>query len=132
MLARKPTDSNGTALPKEWLSECQEIIDQAYKDQNEQKNSRIEIFGRLFEAEILIGFIIRQLGEHSEAPYSLLLSFDYDNPKQVIEIRKESLDIGSHFLDHYFIAQEKEYSPVWQKETIKKRSFYKNEIPLAR
>ena len=124
MLTRKSADSSGMALPKDWVDEYQQIIDQAYSEQCKSKNSKIEVFGRLYQEELLIGFVLRGLQNSAQSPYSLLLSFDLDDPKQVVEIRKDSLDIGAQFIDQYFMNSEREYYPVWQKEEYKKKTFY--------
>jgi len=124
MLTRKPADSPGISIPADWIAEYQQIIDQAYASQYQQKNSKIEVFGRLYKEELLIGFTLKNQEESAQIPYGLLLSFDLDDPKQVTQIRKDSLDIGAQFIDQSFMSEEKEYFPIWQQEIYKKRTFH--------
>jgi hypothetical protein len=124
MLTRTTQDASGSELPADWLAEYQNIIDHTYSKLCEERSTQIEIFGRLFPNELLLGFSIRDSSGEKSAPYSLLLSYDVEGPEQLKSIKKNSLDMAAHFLDLYFFQNEKEYIPSWVPETFNKLKFY--------
>ena len=124
MLTRSLQETLGTPLPEEWLKEYQDIIDRTYLKLCEEKQVSVELFGRVYNTELLLGFTIRDNSPEKLAPYGLLLSFNVEKPEQIQEIKKDSLDLAAQFLDQFFFQNQREYIPNWSPEQYKKLNFF--------
>lgn len=128
MLARKKSSKNGKSVPQDWLEGLARLLNEAYKTECKQNGRYFDVYGQIYQEELLL--VVSYLSEQDEylAPISCFLSCGPDqigDEKKVKETQQNFIDIVGLFFDEIFATDEwDEFEPTWQEVTHKHQTYY--------
>ena len=128
MLARKKTSRQGKAIPQDWVEGLSRLLNETYKTECKQNGRYFDVYGQIFQEELLV--IVSYLSEKDEylAPVTLFLSSDPDQiscPEKVKDTQANFIDITGLFFDEVFGDEEwSEFEPLWQEVSHKKQNYF--------
>ena len=128
MLARKKTSKKGKNLPQDWLESLSRLMNESYKRECSQNGRYFDVYGQVFEEELLL--VISYLSEKDEylSPVTLFLSSEPDqiaNEDKVKETQDSFIELVGLFFDEIFADEEwNDFEPVWQEVTHKHQNYF--------
>lgn len=128
MLARKKSSKNGKILPQDWTESLSRLLNETYQSECKQNGRYFDVYGQVFEEELLL--VISWLSEKDEfeAPVTLFLSSEPDqiqNESKVSETQKNFIELTGLFFDEIFADTEwNEFEPVWQEVTHAHQNYF--------
>lgn len=128
MLARKKTSKNGKTLPQDWLEGLSRLLNESYKTECKQNSRYFDVYGQVYEEELLL--IVSYLSEKDEylAPITLFLSSDPDqiaNEDKVKETQGNFIDLVGLFFDEIFADEDwNSFEANWQEVSHKHQNYW--------
>lgn len=129
MFARKEKNTQGVNIPDEFKLQFETTLEQTFGMKKESEGQIFEVFGKIFEDELLLMVCLSDFEQRHLIPVSLFLSFELDekSKKGPNIILDEMVDLTGNFFDEYFATTEfNDWEPNWQvTEYNKKKYFFK-------
>ena len=128
MLGRKKNSKLIKTFPSEWTESLNKILNDTYKIESKQSGKYFDVYGQIFDQEILL--VVSYLSEKDEyeAPIALFLSYDKDQnltEEQIKETHNNLIDVVGLFFDEIFSDVEwNEFEPNWQEVSHKNQNYY--------
>jgi hypothetical protein len=128
MLPRKSTSKSGKAFPLDWIEGLARLLNETYKTECKQNGRYFDLYGQVYQEELLL--IVSYLSENDEylAPISLFLSSapeQITTPSKVKETQENFIDLVGLFFDEIFEQEEwNEFEPLWQEVTHKNQQYF--------
>lgn len=128
MLARKKTSRNGKSIPQEWLESLNRLLNETYKSECKQKGRYFDLYGQVFQEELLL--VVSYLSEKDEylAPISLFLSSDPEqiaNEDKVKETQHNFIELVGLFFDEVLSDDDWDnFEPLWQEVSHKNQNYF--------
>lgn len=124
MFSRKH-DTQGTALPQEWLDKAKSALDSRFEAFNEAYE--FFVFGEVYSDELLI--IVSAVSRNIElSPISFFISFDvHENDKNIDQkqVLENMLNTSELFFEEVFDTDNwSDYSSLWLETEYKKTTFF--------
>lgn len=128
MIERKNHEKSGKELPRTWAVPFRKTLNDIYKEECKQHDREFEVFGLLFEDELLLAVSYTNMEKEQGAPVSCLLSSDIGGSEtQVDEILKELTDLASLVVDDViqdFSSDSLEYSARWLETEFRNHKYF--------
>jgi hypothetical protein len=128
MLARNRTSKIGKPIPTEWLESLNRLLNDTYKSECNQSSRYFDVFGEIYENELLV--VISYLSEKDEylSPITLFLSSGLDQiatETKIKETQKNFIDLAGLFFDEIFSSDDwDEFEPHWQEVTHHHQNYF--------
>ena len=127
MLSRNNSSTDGSKMPKDWLDNLSDFLNENYRDSLIAKNLVFKTFGEIHNNEICLGISLLNPNHEKSIPTTLILSSDIaKGPNSENNINK-MIDFSGLIFDNYFLNNDTiEYQPNWTSEQFKNLTiFYK-------
>jgi hypothetical protein len=128
MFARKASSKDGKSVPKDWIESFSRLLNESYKKQCEEHSRYFDVYGQIYQEELVI--VVSWLPDQdiSIAPITCFLSCGPDqikNEKKVKETQSDFIDVVGLFFDEIFSSDEwSEFEPNWQELTYKQQNYF--------
>ena len=127
MFARKESNLNGKTIPLEWQESVIEVLQDAYSAQIKDTGRYFDVYGQIFDDEILLITSYLHETDHSLSPISVFISADLE--KSSVDKTKKSfdsiVDLSGHIFDDIFATEDwSEYSAKWLETQLNGQDFF--------
>lgn len=128
MLARNRSSKIGKPIPTDWLESLNRLLNDTYKSECKQTGRYFDVFGEIYETELLV--VISYLSEKDEylSPITLFLSAEPDqiaSESKIKETQKNFIDLAGLFFDEILANEEwDEFEPNWQEVTHHNQNYF--------
>ncbi len=120
MHSRKEHDTEGTPFSQELIEEITEILNFVYKEKCNAANKEIEVYGKTYQSELLLGVSILEKDDESAIPATYIASADLDEQQKQGKILDAIVDSAGIFIEQYLTTREwDEYNSNWTEEQVK-------------
>ena len=125
MLARKIHDKEAVILSTEWKEGVIELLNTVYAHQCLSHQKQFEVFGFLYETELLVIVSFLDQKNLTKIPISCFISADIQPKQKTASILSHILDALGSFFDQLFAQKDWDpYSPTWEEFNFQKNTFY--------
>lgn len=128
MLARKKTSLQGKNVPQDWVEGLSRLLNQNYKAQNKKAGRYFDVYGQIYQEELLLVVSWFSEKDQYEAPIACFLSCEPEqlsDENKVKETQKDYIDIVGLFFDEIFANDEwNEFEPIWQEVNYKNKTYF--------
>lgn len=128
MLARKKSSRKGKFLPTDWTEGLNRLLNETYKNESKQKGRYFDVFGQVYEEELLL--MVSYLSEKDEydSPITLFLSSEgqhISDENKVKNTQKDYMDLVGLFFDEIFADDEwNDFEPDWQEVSHDNQTYF--------
>lgn len=128
MLARKAQTAPAKNFPEDWLAEVSQILKSVYFDKFKNDSRTFEVWGHLYEDELLLIISLADNFNPASIPTTLFLSVDIEPKVKMKPLLNKLLDASGTFFDTYFNTNQNEdedlYLANWDEAEVGKQPFY--------
>lgn len=120
------TLDQGKALPQQWTESFVAVLTQNYGEQSDKDESFFDVFGQIYDEEIVVVTSYVHQTDYSVAPISIFLSFDTPKDSNAMsEALKELVDLVGHILEDIFQTKDwNDYTLTWTPNQFKNHTFH--------
>lgn len=128
VLARKSTSRTGKNVPQDWSEGLAVLLNDTYKTQCKADGRYFDVYGQIFQDELLV--IVSYLSEKDQsiAPIACFLSCEptqMDTEKKVKDTQSDFMDLAGLFFDEIFASDDwSEFEPLWQEVKYKNETYH--------
>lgn len=132
MLARKAQQKPPKNFPADWLEEVTQILKTVYFDKFKNDSRTFEIWGHLYDDELLLILSLADNYNPASIPTTLFLSVDIEPKVKMKPLLNKLLDASGTFFDTYFKTNQSGndndeddlYFANWDEAEIGKQPFF--------
>jgi hypothetical protein len=126
MFSRTNDIETGTALPKEWLEDCQGLLESVYKNQCKKQNRYFEVYGEIYKNELVFITSILNKDNINAIPITVSLSISINEKTDNKIILNSMVDASGMILDTIFNDTNTDdiYITNWSELKFKKHELY--------
>ena len=128
MLGRNEKSISGQNMPQDWLEGLSRLLNESYKNEVETHNRYFDIFGKIYEEELLLVVSWLSVKDQFELPIACFLSCDAEqmnSEKKVKDTQDNFIELVGLFFDEIFASEDwSEFEPVWQPVTHKAENYW--------
>ena len=120
------TIGTGKDLPGEWTENFTKILTEAFHTQLEEDNSFFDVYGKIFDKELLVIVSYHDHGDQLVAPKSLFISHDnMENTKAFEKVLKNLVDLSGAIFDDVFSQKDwNDYALDWVENEFRNSTFH--------
>jgi hypothetical protein len=128
MLARKTSSKNGKTLPSDWTEGLARLLNETYKNQCTKSHRYFDVFGEIYDEELLVVISYISEKDESQTPISCFLSCEgahIQNEELVKETQNNFIDVAGLFFDEIFSQDQwSEFEANWQEAHYKDQTYF--------
>jgi hypothetical protein len=126
MFSRKNYEvDEGIDVPQEWKESVASLLNQNFGEHCESQNKSFDIYGRIYQDELLVVISWSPNEDFSQAPTTLFLSGDLFKKEDAPKILDHLVDITGAFYDEFFSVENwNEYEPNWKETKHEGNEYY--------
>lgn len=115
-------------IPSSILESIKNLVLGSFQKEFIKKGYDLEVFGELYDDEIVLIFSLENTNENSSKTLSLFISQDLDKDYKIEKKIDHLVSSSSEFFEIITTKSEEEivdlYSPRWQESDLKKENFH--------
>lgn len=128
MFSRKPGNQKGKSIPQDWLENLAGMLDETYAEQNNKHDRYFDVYGQIYETELLLVVSWLPKTDTLSAPITCFLSCEPDQMNDEAKAKKTQqsyVDVMGLLFDEIFSNDEwTDFEPNWQEVSYKHENYF--------
>ncbi len=117
--------ANGSSLPEEWIESFVGLLTQTYFKQTEKDHRFFDVYGQIFEKELVVIASYIHHDDHLAAPISVFVSHDIVDDKKTKSALENLVNLVGHIYDDVFANEDwSEFNPTWTENKYQENTFF--------
>lgn len=128
ILARKASSRKGKPIPLDWSEGLARLLNQTYKSECQAAGKYFDVYGQIFESELLVVVGYQSEQDPALTPITLFLSCEPEQMESVTKVKETQesfIELAGLFFDEIFAREDwSEFEPNWQEVSHKHQNYF--------